>query len=126
LISKFHNKVVPIWIIVYDNDLNKVYCHTDSAKALASVEGSIRTYIGDSTSITKFVCDKFMEELNKKWGGTLIPIQFNNLQITVYCLNLDKYSQLHNILSDCYNNLDDHDIKNRVDSLFISPNLVTD
>ena len=123
--TKFRDKVVPIWIIVYDNDINKVYCYTDSDKALASVEGSIRTYVGDSSSITEFVCDKFMEELKKKWGGMVIPVQFNNLHVTIYCINLDRHSQLHGVLSDCYNNLDDFHIKNKVDSLFISTDLVT-
>jgi hypothetical protein len=116
---KFNDKVIPIWVIIYDSDINKSYYFTNSERAFGAVDGAVRTYINDDSPVAKVICDEFMEELKQRWGQPCVPAQFNELQIAVYNFKIDKYNELHDVLMKCYDQIDDIKLKDEISKVFV-------
>jgi len=114
-----NNKVIPIWVIIYDSDINKSYYFTNSERAFGAVDGAVRTYVDDDSPVAKDICDEFMGELKQRWGQPCVPAQFNDLQIAVYNFKIDKYNELHDVLIKCYNTIDDMKLKNEISRVFV-------
>jgi hypothetical protein len=114
-----NNKVIPIWVIIYDSDINKSYYFTNSERAFGAVDGAVRTYVDDDSPVAKDICDEFMGELKQRWGQPCVPAQFNDLQIAVYNFKIDKYNELHDVLIKCYNKIDDMKLKDEISRVFV-------
>lgn len=109
-------------MIVYDGDADRIYSFTDFNKALASIDGSVRSYFGeiDADEDPDFddVCKQVTDKMVELRDAPCIPMQFNNLQIVVYNWEIDYTNPLHKVLEDCYTAVDDLELKNRIGDLF--------
>ena len=116
------DQVIRIWMIVYDGDADRVYSFINFDKALASIDGSIRSYYGeiDADEDLDFddVCTQVTNKMTELRDAPCIPMQFNNLHIVVYSWEIDYTNPIHKVLVDCYTAVDDLGLKNRIGDLF--------
>ncbi len=110
-------KVVNIWIIVYDGDSSQVYSFGDFNKAMASVEASIRGYIGDEDPGIELTFKKIMETVRKREHMSSIPIRIHELYIMLYRWELDDKHPIHQVLCECYDIVPPL-LKSKIASLF--------
>ena len=104
-------------MICYDGDANQIYSFTDFNKALASIEGSIRSYYGDENEEFDAFCDVMTAKLRELRNAPCVPMKFNNLTVIVYNWEIDSTNPIHKILLECYNTAD-IELKGRIESLF--------
>jgi hypothetical protein len=113
----FDARVIKAWVIVYDQDAEKSYTFTSHAKAVASVESSIRGYLCESEMCDP-LCDIIRKKLRSMREAMIIPIKVDDLHITVYKWEFDKQDGLHQLLTDCYDATDDNKVKLRIAKMF--------
>ncbi len=116
----FKDLIIDIWTIVYDNDPERMYSFNDFEKAISSIEGSISCYIDDEDydEAVEFV----IEFINAHKSESCIPIKFGNLNITIYKWSLDYTTNIHQILSECYDKLKDENLRTRIKWLYNAKN----
>lgn len=92
-------KIIPLWVMVFDQDPAQAYLFTNKAKVFASVEGLVRSVAPDE------MADNFvtmtLATLNKAWGAPFIFMKFQNTQLFVHRLEIDKYNPIHQVLIRC-------------------------
>lgn len=111
-------KVLSIWAIVYDGNPSLTYTVGDVEKAMASVEGAIRGYIGDA-DVDEDVYDQIMTKIRAQQHCPCIPISMGNMNIVLYHWELDKMHPIHQVLRECYDKVDE-DLQSKILSLFYS------
>lgn len=117
VVSKpFDDKVIGVWMIIYDGDASQTYMFGDFDKVLASIESSIRGYIGDELSDDK-IYDTILNKVRENSNKPCIPIRVNNLQIVLYYWELDDSHPIHRVLGECFDVVDS-DLKYKISSLF--------
>ena len=114
------HQVIPIWMICYDGDADRIYSFTDFEKAVASVEGSVRGYFGEEGSEFDKVCDQVTAKMRELRDAPCIPMRFNNLDIIIYNWELDTANPIHKVLVECYD-LAGGDLKKKIAKLFAEP-----
>lgn len=114
----FKHQVIPIWMICYDGEANRIYSFTDFEKAIASVESSIRGYFGDEGPEFDQVCDQVTSKMRELRNSACIPMRFNNLDVIIYNWELDSANPIHKMLVECYDLMND-DAKKRITNLFV-------
>lgn len=114
----FKDKVITIWMVVYDADPDRIYCFNKFENAVAAIDGSIRSYVLDETPQTEFVISHCVQQISELEAAPCIPIQFENLKIVVYKWSLDCVSPIHALLSECYDRIEDLDLRKRIRQLF--------
>lgn len=107
-------KVLSVWMIVYDGEASRVYSFGDHSKTMASIEGSIRGYLGDADDS---VCQRIMQAVQDRKDEPCVPIAVCGLQIVVYRWELDKMHPIHQVLRECYDVVDDN-LKAKIAALF--------
>lgn len=115
------DQVIRIWMIVYDGDADRIYSFIDFDKALASIDGSVRSYFGDideEDSDFDDVCMQITDKMVELRDAPCIPMQFNNLRIVVYNWEIDYTNPIHKVLADCYTAVDNLELKQRIENLF--------
>jgi len=112
-----NDQIVPIWLIVYDNDFDTAYSTSNYEKMLASVESSIRGYAGDDSDRAEDAYRQAIDMVKEAGYNPIIPIKYHSLTIVVYRIEIEKTNQLHKLLIDCYNQVDDT-MRQRISSLF--------
>lgn len=109
-------------MIVYDGDADRIYSFINFDKALASIDGSIRSYFGeiDADEDPDFddVCTQVTDKMIEMRDAPCIPMQFNNLRIVIYNWEIDYMNPIHKVLADCYIAVDDLELKKRIENLF--------
>mgnify|MGYP006274403569 CR=1 FL=1 len=113
----FKDLTINIWTIVYDNDPARMYCFHDFDKAVKSIEGSLRCYVDDDEDYEQVV-EFVLEFVEAHSSESCIPIKFGNLNIIIFKWTMDYSTALHQILSDCYEKIDDDVLKSRIKWLF--------
>ena len=117
------NKVIPLWLLVYDQDPSKAYLFTSKAKVFAVVEGMVRSVVPDEMSDA--VVDGTLSNLETEWDKPFIPMQFTDTSLFVHRLEIDKYNPIHKVLSK-YNNVLEYavggkEVIDMIDDLFVDP-----
>ena len=116
----FRNQVIRLWALVYDQDADRVYTFTDWNNVLRSVDGSIRTYLGEDGQQIEYLVKSIMVELQEWHWRAFIPIKVNNLVIMIYRWEIDPSNPIHKMLSRCYEQVDDT-LKLEIVDLFTNP-----
>lgn len=104
-------------MLVYEHDADRVYTFCSWGKVLASIDGSLRTWLDDCDRANG-VIDSVMETLTGldnrpfipivikdkvKWDGkTAMPGVVNTFVATIYGWELDAHTTIHRVLSRCY------------------------
>jgi len=104
----FKNEIIAVWMIVYDGDVNQVYTTTNFDKACASIESSIRGYMGDESPAAEKIYSQIMDKVRSSGDMQCVPMKFDKLEIVIYRWEIDKFNPLHQILSKCYDIVDDN------------------
>jgi hypothetical protein len=111
------DKVIPLWLIVFDQDPTKAYICTTKSKVLASVEGAIRGTYGDSSDL---LVSPVMNQINKAWGQSFISLRCPpSLDLFVHRLEIDKHNPIGKILLECYDALPTCPLRSRIAKLFV-------
>jgi hypothetical protein len=110
-----NDKVLNVWMIVYDGEASRVYSFGDHSKAMASIEGSIRGYLGDD--LEEAICQRMMQVVQDRKYAPCIPLIIDKLQIVIYRWELDKMHPVHQVLRECYDSVND-DLKSKIAALF--------
>jgi len=119
----FEEKVILLWLMVFDQDPAKTYLLTSKDKVFASVEGLVRSVAPDEVS------DQFvkiaLDILDNTWGASFIPMRFGNTQLFVHRLEIDKHNPIHQALVKCRGALKSDFAKQEaiesVDELLVDP-----
>ena len=114
----FKERIITIWMIIYDNDASRVYTTTSFDKMLASVESSLRGYCGDETPASEEMYQQVIDRIKEAEEQPAIPMRFNNLNVVVYRWEIDDSNPVHRVLSQCYDVVEDQGLKEQINSLF--------
>lgn len=110
--SYFDDVVIPLWVVIYDDSPSQTYVFTSTDKVLASVEGSVRQIsagLAEQDNIDKCTTE-FIKELHKQMAiCPFIPMKFDDLDITVVRLELDKHNSIFQLISDCHTYITDQE-----------------
>ena len=116
-------KVIPLWLMVFDQNPCQNYLFTSKAKVFASVEGLVRSAIPDDIS-DEFV-NAVLTTLDNTWDAPFIPMKFHSTQLFIHRLEIDKHNPIHQALTKCKDALEsgvgDQDAIESVDDLLIDP-----
>lgn len=112
----FDEDVLVAWFIVYDCDPDKVYSFDDYDKVIASVESSMRGYVGDDEKYDEEF-QRVLNNLRSKKDAPLIPMRLDNLTIFIYRWEMDKTHVLHKLLCECYDKVDG-DLRQKITCAF--------
>ncbi len=121
----YKNRVIPVWVIVYNNDVDQTYTFTSQEQAFASVIRGIDAYVNpDGTMDVDNMLSTVADKLSNGWMLKFIPIIVNDLTIIIYRVEMDRFTALHGILSDAIDVLDNvalpevSELKHRIGNLF--------
>jgi hypothetical protein len=113
------SKVVPLWLIVFDQDPTKSYICTSKSKVLASVEGAIRGTYGDESDL---LVPPIIKQIDKTWGQSFISLRCPpSLDLFVHRLEIDKHNPIGKILMECYEALPYDSLRTKIAKLFVDP-----
>lgn len=115
------DKVVPLWLVVYDQDPTKSYVFADQRKVLLSVEGSIKQMIPDCPANTEAV-DRVIDKLKESWAAPFLLIPMDNMTVFVHRLELDKHNPIHKALCKAIGSVSDAGVRDELASFFVDPN----
>ena len=111
------DKVIPLWLIVFDQDPTRSYLCTTKNKVLASVEGAIRGTYGDESDL---LVPPVMTQLEKTWGKQFIMLRCPpSLDLFVHRLEIDKHNPIGKILMECYDALPYEALRTKIAKLFV-------
>ena len=116
-LMSFDNKIIELWMIIYDQDYDRIYFFTNFDQIIASVESSIRGYLCDDP-ICDDVCVKISKSIRRlKNRQCVIPMVIDKLQISIYRLELDKATRIHQLLAKCHEHVPDK-LQSEITSIF--------
>ena len=114
---ELQDQVIRMWMIVYEHDADRVYTFCSWRRVLASIDGSLRTWLDDcdgAETIVDAVLDTLTALDNRpfipivikdkvKWDGkTATAGVVNTFVATIYGWELDAHTAIHRVLSRCY------------------------
>ena len=114
----FKNKKIVIWMVVYDFDTDRVYYFNKFENVIAAIDGSIRSYFIDDSPQLEEVVSHCVQQIDELETSPYINIEFGNLKIVVYRWSLDSTNQIHMLLSECYDRIEDSNLRKRISQLF--------
>lgn len=113
----FANKIIELWMIIYDQDYDRIYTFSDFNQVLRSIDVSIRGYLCDDP-VCDDVCSRILQSTAKLKGHQcVIPIVVDKLQIMVYRWELDKTTKVHKLLAECHGHVPDK-LQSEITDLF--------
>jgi hypothetical protein len=114
-----NDKVIPLWLIVFDQDPTRSYICASKNKVLASVEGAIRGTYGDESDL---LVPPVIDQIDKTWGLPFISLRCPpSLDLFVHRIEIDKHNPIGKILLDCYDALPYDSLRSRIANLFVEP-----
>ena len=112
-------KVIPIWLVVYDRDPSKSYILCSQDKVYASLDGAIRTaFQGANEEAADQICDDLIAQLRLIKPQSFMIVRCPNLSIVVHRLELDRHNQICKVLFGCLDQVDE-DTRDQIDRLFV-------
>jgi hypothetical protein len=110
-------KIIPLWLIVFDQDPTKAYIHTSKNKVMASVEGAIRGTYGEEADL---LVPSVLKQIDKTWGQSFISLKCPpSLDLFVHRLEIDKHNPICKVLLECYGSLPHGLLRTKIAKLFI-------
>ena len=110
------DKIIPLWLIVFDQDPTRAYICSSKNKVLASVEGAIRGTYGDEADL---LAPPVLGQIDKTWGQTFISLKVPpSLELFVHYLEVDKNNPIYKILLECYDALPYDELRTKIAQLF--------
>ena len=111
-------KVIPLWLLVFDQDPTKAYICATKKKVLASVEGAIRGTYGDESDL---LVQPVIAQIDKTWGRPFINLRCPpSLEMFVHRLEIDKHNPIGRILLECYDALPVYnELRTKIAKLFV-------
>lgn len=113
----FKERVLTIWMIIYDHDASRVYTTNSFEKMLASIESSIRGYYGDDTPAFEHVYGQVITRIRAAENQPCIPMKFDNLTINVYRWEIDESNAIHQVLEKCHEEVGP-ELREEIEALF--------
>ena len=113
----FKDSIIELYTITYDQDPDQTYSFVDFDKAVASIETSIRGYIGDEDENTDDITNQLVAAIRKNKHHNCIPIRLNDLMILLYRIDIDDANRIHRVLEQSYHQVDDA-TKENIELLF--------
>ena len=111
------DKVILLWLIVFDQNPTRSYLCTSKKKVLASVEGAIRSTYGD---VPDKVISPVIERIEQTWGSPFISLKCPpSLDLFVHRLEIDKYNPIGKILMECYDAVPYNSLREKIAELFV-------
>ena len=111
-------KVIPLWIIVFDQNPTRSYICVTKDKVLASVTGAISGTYGDDADV---IIPGIINQIKKSWGKPFICLTCPSLSSFIHRLEIDKYNPIGKLLLECYDTITYDDLRARIAKLFINP-----
>lgn len=111
-------KVIPLWLIVFDQNPTRAYICVTKEKVLASVEGAVRGTYGDESDC---IVPAIIEQLERMWDQPFINLTCPSLSLFVHRLEIDKYNPIGKMLLECYDAVVYDDLRTRIAKLFVDP-----
>jgi hypothetical protein len=116
------DKVVPLWLIVYDQDPDCAYLLSSKEQVLASVEGSLKQRF-DNEALGR-IWDEIKQALIDKWHTQFMSLSVMHMQLFIHRLEIDRHHPVGKVLLNCYDRLSDDpignaDILSQLASLFV-------
>jgi hypothetical protein len=112
-----NGKIIPMWLIVFDQDPTKAYLCTSKNKVLASVEGAIRGTYGDESDL---LAPPVIREIERTWGQSFISLRCPpSLDLFIHRLEIDKHNPICRILLECYDALPYDALRAKIAQLFV-------
>ncbi len=103
------SRIVPLWVVIYDDSPDQTYTFTSMDKVILSIDGSIRQMVDDED-----VCTSVINAVKERANDQFIPIVFKNLSISIVKLELDRHNEIHKLLYDCMAYIDDQERQNSI------------
>jgi hypothetical protein len=113
------DKIINVWSLIYDGSSEQSYNFSCYNKALASIEGSLKTIINDESEEADMVIKCCIEKIASLSNQPVVPIQFGELTIALHKLSIDKCNEIHKVLLACHAQVADQDLKQRIERLFV-------
>jgi len=115
---EFSNKIIELWMIIYDQDYDRIYTFSNFDQVLGSVDVSIRGYLCDDP-VCDEVCARILRSIETLKGRQcVIPIMVDKLQISIYRWELDKTTKVHRLLAECHEHVPDK-LQSEINDMFI-------
>lgn len=119
--TELDGKVIGVWTLVYDEDANQTYEFSSFDKVLASIETSMRGYLGSETQNAETLYSSIIDAVNERRNHAHIPLRIktddNILTIALYYWELSAVHPVHKVLKKCYERADDT-LKQEIGELF--------
>ena len=119
------NKVIPIWLVVYDQNPHRSYLLFSPEKVLQAIDGVIRTTF--STSCDE-ICSRTLDVVKSGLDRCqkFTPICIERTVIFIHRLDIDKHSPVHKSLLSAYAKLSESDDEGDIDIAATIESLFTD
>jgi hypothetical protein len=112
-------KVIPFWLIVFDQDPEKSYIYTTKEKVLASIEGAIRGTYGDESNL---IIPSVLGQIDRTWGQSFISLKCPpSLELFIHRLEIDKHNPICKLLLECYDALPYDSLRAKILKIFVDP-----
>ena len=98
MISIFKDSVIELFVITYDCNPDLTYSFVDYDKAIASIEGSVRGYIGEDCEQTDLMAETLVRIVRGQRKAPVVPIRINDLTIIMHTVQLDDTNRIHQML----------------------------
>jgi hypothetical protein len=121
LVTNLADKIVPMWLIVYDQDPTQSYICNSTDKVFASVEGALYTAIPDADA--EDLRQSLMAQLKSVWQVPFISLTTPAFTLFVHRLEIDKYNPVGRLLLDCFEVLPEGDLRERIAKIFVDPSV---
>lgn len=124
--GQFDDKVVSLWVITFDLDISRTYVYTSFDKMKMAIGSHLLMTLPDfNDGEVQNVVDTILEKLD---GVVFSPIIINEDSLVIRRIDLDRHNQVHKVLSDCYDLLnevssrtlfDQDGLREQIASLFV-------
>lgn len=111
-------KIIPLWLIVFDQNPTRAYLCITKEKVLASIEGAIRGTYGDEAD---YIVPPIIDQIEKIWDRSFINLTCPSLSLFVHRLEIDKHNPISKILLECYDAIGYDDLRVKIAKLFVDP-----
>ena len=124
--EELKDKIIPMWLIVYDSDPDRSYIFTNKEKVIASIMGSLESSVPQEDLEVDDIVSEIMQGLDKTWGARFTALRFFSLLVFIHRLDLDRHNKIISTLMESYNTLRDNpgtndELAARIFDMFIDP-----
>lgn len=116
----FKDSIIELFVITYDCNPDLTYSFVDYDKAVASIESSVRGYIGEDCEQADWMAEQLIGVVRGQRHSAVVPIRVNELTIVMQTVQLDDYHRIHRVLEKAHAQVDS-DTQEEIELLFSYP-----